>query len=116
MAKSNAAFMSGVPELVILRLLSQEEMYGYQLVKAIRASSNDALNLAEGVVYPALHALESRGFLKAKKKMIGGRERVYYRGTAKGEKRLRALQEDWARVNNGIQAIMGGGYVGHQLA
>lgn len=106
MSKTNAAFMSGVPELLILRLLSRQEMYGYELVRSIRLSSNESIALAEGVVYPTLHSLESRGLLKAKEKLVGKRSRVYYRTTAKGLKRLNALESDWERVSGGIEAIL----------
>jgi len=106
MAKTNAAFMSGVPELLVLRLLSRQEMYGYELVRSIRLSSNESIALAEGVVYPTLHSLESRGLLKAKEKLVGNRSRVYYRTTAKGQKRLHELENEWDRVSNGIAAIL----------
>lgn len=107
MAKTNAAFMSGVPELLILRLLAREEMYGYQLVRAIRVVSEEAFNLAEGVVYPALHSLESKGLLKAKEKLAEGRVRIYYSVTAKGRARLRELVVDWDRIRNGIATVLG---------
>jgi PadR family transcriptional regulator PadR len=106
MAKTNAAFMSGVPELLVLRLLSRQEMYGYELVKAIRLTSNESIALAEGVVYPTLHSLESRGLLKVKKKIVGGRSRVYYKTTAKGHRRLSDLESEWDRVSTGIEAIL----------
>lgn len=106
MAKTNAAFMSGVPELVVLRLLSRQEMYGYELVRSIRLTSNESINLAEGVVYPTLHSLESRGLLKASEKLVGKRSRVYYRTTAKGQKRLGELESEWDRVSSGVQAIL----------
>ncbi|MES2626263.1 MAG: helix-turn-helix transcriptional regulator [Pseudomonadota bacterium] len=107
MAKTNAAFMSGVPELLILRLLSREEMYGYQLVRAIRIVSGEALDLAEGVVYPVLHSLEQRGLLKAKEKVFDGRNRIYYAVTAKGRKRLQELTNDWQRIQQGISNVLG---------
>lgn len=107
MAKTNAAFMSGVPELVILRLLSRREMYGYELVRSIRLSSNESITLAEGVVYPALHGLESRGLLKAKEKRVAGRSRVYYHTTAKGRRRLNDLEKEWDRVRGGVDSILG---------
>ncbi len=50
--------MNGVPELLVLRHLSQEQMYGYELVRAIRRSTGDIISLGEGVIYPTLHALE----------------------------------------------------------
>lgn len=45
MAQTNPPFMSGVPELLILRLLIQQQMYGYELVRAIRSSTGDAMNI-----------------------------------------------------------------------
>jgi PadR family transcriptional regulator PadR len=106
MAKTNAAFMSGVPELLILRLLLRDEMYGYQLVRAIRVVSNEAFDLAEGVVYPVLHSLEQRGLLKAKEKMFDGRNRIYYTVTTKGRKRLEELTSDWQRIQQGIGNVL----------
>jgi PadR family transcriptional regulator, regulatory protein PadR len=105
-AKTNPAFMSGVPELLILRLLAREEMYGYQLVRAIRLVSGEAFDLAEGVVYPVLHGLEAKGFLKAKEKQIDGRSRIYYTVTAKGSKRLQELVSEWDRIRHGIGMVL----------
>lgn len=100
-------FMSGVPELLVLRLLSEREMYGYELVKAIKLSTEDAINLAEGVVYPTLHSLEARGMLQAREAIRAGRVRVYYRATAKGRKQLQSLMGEWNRVSGGISAALG---------
>lgn len=111
MAKTNAAFMSGVPELVVLRLLDTNEMYGYELVSAIKISSNDVLSLAEGVIYPTLHSLEKRGLLKSKEKQVAGRTRVYYQATKKGKLRLNNLQDEWERINLGIKTLLGASYV-----
>lgn len=107
-SRSSSAFMSGVPELAILRLLSQQEMYGYQLVRQIRLASKDALSLAEGVVYPTLHSLESRGLLASRDRLVEGRSRVYYRLTRKGSKRLQSMQAEWQRVSGGLDSILGG--------
>ncbi len=100
--------MSGVPELLVLRLLSQREMYGYELVRAIRLTSRDEISLAEGVVYPVLHALEAQGALRSKEKETNGRKRIYYGITAKGKRRLGALHEEWQRLSSGIDAVFGG--------
>lgn len=111
MTTSNAAFMSSVPEFLILRLLARQEMYGYELVRAIRLISAEAINLAEGVVYPVLHGLESRGLLRSKRKLITGRTRVYYRTTARGNRRLMTLMGEWERVSGGIEAVIGDTHV-----
>lgn len=106
MAQSNPPFMSGVPELLLLRLLAQREMYGYELVKSIRVVTAEAISLGEGVIYPVLHGLERNGALKAKRKEVKGRTRVYYSLTAKGKKRLQRLQDDWNRIQGGINASL----------
>lgn len=106
MAQSNPPFMSGVPELLLLRLLDQREMYGYELVRSIRQVTGEAISLGEGVIYPALHSLERNGALKARRKAVGGRTRVYYSLTAKGRRRLEKLSGDWRRIRGGIETAL----------
>lgn len=106
MAQSNPPFMSGVPELLLLRLLDQREMYGYELVRSIRNVTEEAISLGEGVIYPALHSLERNGALKSRRKAVGGRTRVYYGLTAKGRKRLARLSDDWRRIQSGIETAL----------
>lgn len=108
MAKSpNPNFMAGVPELLILQLLQGQEMYGYEIVQAIHSRSGEVVSVGEGVVYPVLHALEQAGALSARRRAVAGRSRVYYRLTAKGEKRLGALRQSWLSLNGAIAAILG---------
>ena len=106
MAQTNPPFMTGVPELLLLRLLEQQEMYGYQLVRSIRQVTEDAISLGEGVIYPALHGLERNGALKSRRKAVGGRTRVYYSLTRKGRQRLEKLQQDWQRIQGGITSAL----------
>lgn len=106
MGQTNPPFMSGVPELLLLRLLEQQEMYGYELVKRIRLVTGEAISLGEGVIYPVLHSLERNGALRAKRKKVDGRTRVYYSLNAKGRKRLDRLQGEWQRVQSGITAAL----------
>jgi len=100
--------MSGVPELLVLGLLEKRSMYGYELVKAIRLATGDAISLGEGVVYPALHSLEKTGSLKSKRKPVNGRTRVYYSVSAKGHRRLQKLMEDWERISGGVGIALEG--------
>ncbi len=106
MAKTNAAFMSGVPELLVLRLLLNEEKYGYEIVRGIRQSTQEAINLAEGVIYPTLHALEARAYLRSRSKLVDGRTRVYYRLTAKGKKRFESIHQQWQDITAGVNACL----------
>ncbi len=102
MAQTNPPFMSGVPELLLLRLLDQQEMYGYELVRSVRKVTGEAISLGEGVIYPVLHSLERNGALKSRRKPVGGRTRVYYALTGKGRHRLHNLQDAWRRIQGGI--------------
>lgn len=111
MARPNPAFMSGVPELLVLRLLSRQEMYGYEVVQGIRLSTNDVIVLAEGVIYPTLHTLEKKGFLKAVPKTVDGRKRIYYQVTAKGKKRFEEISSEWKKISSVINASLERSYV-----
>jgi PadR family transcriptional regulator PadR len=103
---ANSSFMNGVPELLILRLLEHREMYGYELVQAIRENTGEAISLGEGVVYPVLHALEREHALKARRKAVNGRTRVYYSVTARGTKRLSGLMDQWTRIAGAVREVM----------
>ena len=105
---ANPSFMNGVPELLILRTLESGEMYGYELVQAIRARTGQAISLGEGVVYPSLHALESEGMLKSRRKLVNGRTRVYYSMTRKGEKHLAGLVRNWQHITDAVRLAIGG--------
>jgi PadR family transcriptional regulator PadR len=108
MAMPNPSFMNGVPELLILRTLARGEMYGYELVQAIRLNTNQAIRIGEGVVYPALHALEHDGMLRSRRKLVNGRTRVYYALTRKGEKHLAGLVRHWQHITDAISLAIGG--------
>ena len=106
MPRSASSFMNGVPELLILGLLQSREMYGYELVQKIRSETNAVINLGEGVIYPALHALEKQRALKSRRKEIDGRTRVYYSLTPSGAKRLTTLSAQWSRVTGAVNDLM----------
>src|SRR3954468_15611044 len=112
MGNENNSLSAGVPELVILRLLQDQEMYGYEIVQAIALRTGQVLTPGEGVVYPVLHGLEKSGALKSRRKTVNGRSRVYYTLTAKGAKRLAALSGRWSDLNGAVAALMAGGAVG----
>jgi len=110
--ETNPNFMNGVPELLILRLLQQEEMYGYEIVQAIRSRTDTVIAVGEGVVYPVLHGLERDGALKARRKTVHGRSRIYYTVTPVGSRRLADLSEVWTNLSGAIQKMLTGGQYG----
>jgi PadR family transcriptional regulator, regulatory protein PadR len=108
MKKTNPSFLNGVPELLVLKLLSRREMYGYEIVKAIQAETREAFSFGEGCIYPYLHYLESEKLVSSRRKEVEGRSRNYYQLSARGQKRLEALSDEWSRVAAGISLLLGG--------
>ena len=107
--ETNPSFMNGVPELLILKLLRQKEMYGYEIVQAIHSRSDAVIAVGEGVVYPVLHGLERDGALKSRRKAVNGRSRIYYSVTAAGVRRLADLSHVWTSLAEAIQKMLAGG-------
>jgi len=112
--RKQGTFLNGVPELLILRLLSEKPMYGYEIVSAIEQSTGGALSFAEGIVYPMLHALEEDRLLSTRRELVNGRPRIYYRLTASGKKRLKQTADDWLRINEAVRSVLGAHVLGGQ--
>jgi PadR family transcriptional regulator, regulatory protein PadR len=108
MRKSNPSFLNGVPELLVLKLLSRREMYGYEIVRAIQVQTNEVLTFGEGCIYPYLHYLEKEKLVSSSRREVAGRSRNYYRLTRSGGRRLEALSGEWDRIAAGISLVMEG--------
>ncbi len=104
---TNPNFLNGVPELLVLSLLAEKKMYGYELVKAIRERSRESLSFGEGSIYPVLHALEKDDCLTSERLAVDGRPRFYYSLTKKGTQRLADLSNEWDSAHGGIALVLG---------
>lgn len=104
---SGINYQRGVIMLVILSLLSQEDMYGYQLVQEMSQQSYGALNTKEGSLYPILYKLLDQGYVSDRKVLVGRRmTRVYYHLEPRGKEYLQALTEEYRAVARGVQDIL----------
>lgn len=110
MNRTNPSFLNGVPELLLLRLLSRREMYGYEIVRAIQSETKEILSFGEGCIYPYLHYLEQEKLVNSRRKEVDGRSRLYYKLTARGAKRLDELSAEWDRVTAGVALVMKGSH------
>jgi PadR family transcriptional regulator PadR len=106
---TNPAFLNGVPEMLLLQLLAGRPMYGYELVQAIRTQTDARLEFGEGCIYPILHRLEADELLESHRQLVGGRNRVVYRITSQGRRRLRETVRDWRNITEAIQICLQGG-------
>lgn len=107
--RTNPDFLNGVPELLVLRLLSKRPMYGYELVQAIKTQTSDALQFGEGSIYPILHRLEGEGSLSSRRDTVNGRSRVVYRATASGKKKSESSVRNWESVVQAVSLVLHGG-------
>jgi PadR family transcriptional regulator PadR len=112
MRRTNPDFLNGVPELLILQLLAQRPMHGYELVQFIRAASGERLGFGEGCIYPLLHRLESQGFLDGRRELAAGRRRIVYRVTPAGRKKLAATVATWQEIVAAVNTVLQGGALG----
>lgn len=98
-------FLNGLPDLLILRLLARNEMYGYEIVAKISLVSHDALHFGEGCIYPILHRMVAEGLLLQREATVGGRQRRYYRLSSSGSKQLKAHNRRWVEVCQAVNAV-----------
>jgi PadR family transcriptional regulator PadR len=111
--KTNPDFLNGVPELLILHLLTARPMHGYELVQAIRDASDGRLQFGEGCIYPVLHRLEQEKILVGRREIIGGRSRVVYRLTTTGKRRLSENSARWQEIVVAVASVLQGGGCGN---
>ena len=100
----------GSTRLAILQLVSERERYGYEIVTSIRERTNGVLEVAEGNVYPALHALEAEGYITSTWREVepGVPPRKYYKLTARGREHRAALVAEWNDYTAAIARLLGG--------
>ncbi len=98
--------VKGSSDSLLLCLLVQQPMYGYQIIKELERRSQGYFKFKEGTLYPALHRLEKSGLILGKWQMLSnGRPRRYYHITAKGRSKLVAERTQWQNFLNAMNLI-----------
>lgn len=91
---------------IILLVLAKKESYGYEIIKNIKEASQGKLDFAEGTLYPILKKMESSGWIVSKWRTAeNGRERKYYKISARGKKQLALEKKNWRSINQIIQSL-----------
>jgi transcriptional regulator len=99
--------LQGTLDLLILRTLRTGAMHGWAISDRIQQISRDVLEVNQGSLYPALHRLERRGWIKAEWGVSDlGRRARFYRLTSAGRRRLDVEAQDWARLSAAIGRIL----------
>ncbi len=106
MPPSRFPIPQGTLDMLILQIVSLEPMHGYGIALRLEQISRSVVQVNQGSLYPALHRLEQRGWLKAKwKQSETGREAKFYSLTAAGRLQLTEERNSWARLAGAVQLI-----------
>jgi PadR family transcriptional regulator PadR len=105
--KPKADLPQGTLDMLILKVVALEPIHGYGIAQRLQQISKDVLQVQQGSLYPALHRLENRGWLRAEwKPSDTGREAKYYALTAKGRGQLAVEDENWQRLSEAVRLVM----------
>lgn len=102
--------LKGNVATLVLSVLSEQELYGYQIVQLIGARSGGVFNLKEGTLYPLLHLLEQQGYLMSyRQSSKSGRERRYYKITDNGLNYYNMKRKEWNAFSYAVNTVLDGG-------
>jgi PadR family transcriptional regulator, regulatory protein PadR len=97
----------GTLDMLILQIVSLEPAHGYGIAQRLEQISRSVVQVNQGSLYPALHRLENKGYLKAEwKESETGREAKFYRLTTKGRAQLKHETENWARLAEAVRLVI----------
>ena len=95
--------------MLLLALLEGRDMYGDEMIEALRARSNEVFHLKAGTLYPLLHSLEAQGWVTSSDGVANGRTRRYYAITRDGRAALAEQQAGWYAYADAVRGVLEGG-------
>ena len=99
--------IKGHLDLLLLSVLADEPRHGYAVIEELRSRSDEAFDLPEGTIYPALHRLENEGLLASRWDASTGRKRRVYQLTRQGGKALAARKKEWSGFASAVGGVIG---------
>jgi len=107
MAKEPVELLQGTLDLLILKTLSWGSTHGYGIARWIQQVTGDVLRVEEGSLYPALHRLEKRGWIRSDWGLSENNRRAkYYELTARGQQQLRAEASSWSVFTDAVGKVL----------
>lgn len=97
---------SGSTSMLLLRLLEERDMYGYEMIDTLESRSNHVFNLKAGTLYPLLHSLEEKNYLTSYEKEANGKVRKYYGITREGRRYLKDKKEEWQEFSTAVANVL----------
>ncbi|HJC33382.1 helix-turn-helix transcriptional regulator [Mediterraneibacter glycyrrhizinilyticus] len=101
------SLISGSTTMLLLKLLAEKDMYGYEMIEVLRERSENVFELKAGTLYPLLHSLEAKGLLNAYEKEAGNKVRKYYSITKHGRKILDEKKSEWEIYSRAVANVLG---------
>jgi PadR family transcriptional regulator PadR len=100
---------TGSTAVMVLRLLAEKPMYGYQIVKELQTRSEGYFSLEQGTLYPALHRLEKDGLVESRWEVVeDGPSRKYYHITSEGRTELEQSAQQWSDFSRNLPKLLNG--------
>jgi PadR family transcriptional regulator PadR len=107
MTAPRSDLLQGTLDLLILQVAALGPVHGYAISQRLQQMSRDVLQVQQGSLYPALHRLEERGWLRAEwRETETGREAKFYSLTKAGRTQLERERSDWKRLANAIALVL----------
>jgi PadR family transcriptional regulator, regulatory protein PadR len=104
---ANDDLLPGTLDLLVLKTLAATPMHGYGIAQHLQRVSRDVLRIEEGTLYPALHRMRQKGWIKAAWKLSPNNQRArYYTLTAAGRKQLGAAESSFERMMGAITRVL----------
>lgn len=99
--------------MLVLSLLEEKNMYGYEMIKELTIKSENIFEFKEGTLYPILHSLEEKNYITSYWDETGAKKRKYYSITKQGKKHLKEQKEEWKIFSGGVNQVLGGVLFGY---
>jgi PadR family transcriptional regulator, regulatory protein PadR len=104
---SRIELLQGTLDMLVLKVLARDAMHGYEVARRIQETSDNALQVDEGSLYPALYRMEHKGWIKSEWGLSeNNRKARYYRLTRAGRKQLESEQAKWALLTEAIFKVL----------
>ena len=107
--KFSSDLIRGVAEPIVLQLVTERPMYGYEIIKVVNERTNQAFQWKEGTLYPCLHRLEGAKLIESEWRTAeNGKNRKYYTVTRKGRVLLKDKAKEWASFSVAVDMLLFG--------
>lgn len=100
------SLIQGSLAMLILRLLEEKDMYGYEMIDTLRGRSQNVFELKAGSLYPLLHSLEAKNFVTVYEDSESGKVRKYYHITGAGKRFLKEKKDEWNQYAAAVTNVL----------